>query len=249
MVKVTFKELEHEYYLDGDLAVSCTQFVDSFFESFDVSRMSKLVAKRRRLSGELNSKGKPITARDVKKEWKLSGDIAIARGNLVHKEMEMVIDYSFDTSLLEVFHPCSLKGYSWFKTMFDTANVVTIAEGIVFNKELLLAGTIDARVVSNNKTYLIDWKTNSGSLEKSYGYLKHPLIKSFKLPNNKLTRYYLQLSVYKRLLELNNVDVHTCYIVHLGDDSFKFYEVPDYSAIVDVMFLYRKEFLGGYLNE
>lgn len=242
MVEVTFNSEEHKYFLDGVEAVSVTSFISTFFPTFDTKTMSKRVAKKRRKQGELNSKGKPVTAWDVRKEWNEKSEIAIARGNLVHHEIENWLIGNIEECVYEVLHPATKHGLEWCNNNLNGYELLT--EEIVYNKEYLLAGTIDLMYkLPNGVISLADWKTNIGSLRDRYGYIKHPVLKEFKIPNSKLSKYYLQLNLYKRLLEMSGEKVDKLTIVKLGDDSYQCFEVPDMSEAVSAMLKYREDML------
>lgn len=245
---VKFDEKQHKYTRGTRDMTSVTKFISQFFPEFDVKKIARRVAKYRREKGELNDKGKPITANDVKREWK---QIA-STGSLVHKELE---DYATNSSELEsivdVFHKKSQCGVNFLKNeVFGSGEYMDLdPEVIVDSASLGLAGTIDLRVSYTNSNGerlvdLIDWKTND-KLEGSYGRIKKPPLDHFNISNSKLDKYYLQLNLYKRLLEMKGASINNMFIVHLKDDGYKKYEVPDMSSVVDGMLLWADILKGG----
>lgn len=241
--KVVFEEKEHKYTVGDVELTSVTKFISEFFPSFDVNGMSKRVAKSRREAGEKNSKGKPITAWDVRREWNHKKEVSIARGNLVHKELEDWLSGRLNPCVYPVLHDASKQGILWANLNLDKYDVY--CEEIIHNMEYRLAGTIDLLLHEplTDSFCLGDWKSNVGTLSKKYGYCKHPAIAKYKIPNGKIYKYYLQLNVYKRLLELSGEFVGKMTIIHLADNGFQAYDVPDWAEVVDAMLAYRKEML------
>lgn len=219
-----FKEDTHQYFVGEQELCSVTKFIHRFFPSFDEKRMSKLVAKRRREQGELNSKGKPLTARDVKKEWAHKREVASSSGSLTHLEIEEFINGKFDECLIPVFTPKARQGVKWFTKSPLASHVVSVEEKL-YDTELGLAGTIDLLCVNGNKVWLVDWKTSKKISKKGYGK------GVCGLPNANYYHYQLQLSTYAYMLERQGYEVQELLLVHLLDDSVVVYEM-DYNKDV-----------------
>lgn len=234
--EVKFIEESHQYFLGDKELQSVSKFYSSFFPTFDTKTISKRVAKSRRNKGEKNSKGKPITAWDVRREWEHKKNVAIAQGNLVHTELEMYINGEIDPAVYEVLHPKTKQGIKFLEE--HCVDLELTSEEMVGNEEYKLAGTIDIVARKDGVTYLFDWKSNEGELTKGFGNVT---IDNTKIKNDKISKYYLQLQTYKKLLELKGDKVEDCTIVHLRDDEYILHVVPDYSSVVDYMFSKRLE--------
>jgi len=238
--ELVFEEKAHKYFFNGEEQTSVTSWIGTFFPTFDTKGMSKRVAKRRRNDGEKNAKGKPITAWDVRREWNHKKEVSIARGNLVHNELEWWISKQLDPAVYPVLHDATKQGILW--SDLELTNHEVRCEEQVVAPELQLAGTIDLLYTDRDTliTHLADWKSNVGTLEKKYGNLQHPVLNKYKIPNSKLGKYFLQLNVYKRLIELAGFRCGKMTIVHVADNAFREYEVPDWKEIVDAMFEHRR---------
>lgn len=92
------------------------------------------------------------------------------------------------------------------------------------------------------KKILIDWKTNSKSLVKAYGFFKHPFT---NIQNTLLNKFSFQLAMYSLMEEdMTGVPVNEAYVAHLIDgeliphkidlDKFKplVKEMMEYYALV-----------------
>ena len=85
--------------------------------------------------------------------------------------------------------------------------------------------------IEKNETYmpqgtdkiLIDWKTNSKSLTKPYGFFKHPFT---KIQNTLLNKFSFQLAIYALMEEeMTGEPVNEAYVVHLIDGKVVPHEV------------------------
>lgn len=227
MEKLTFKEDTHQYFCGEQELTSVTKFIHGHFPTFDEKRMSKLVAKRRREKGELNKNGKPINARDVKKEWEFKRVKASTAGSLTHFEIEDYI-LNKDEVVVPVFTPKAQQAIKWlYKGEYADKEIET--ELKIFNTELGLAGTIDVSIKEDGKVTLIDWKTSRQITKKGYGKGTSTATKS--IPNANYYHYNLQLSTYAYMLERQGYEVQDLLLVHLLDDGVVVYEM-DYNKDV-----------------
>jgi len=201
MTNLHFDEKTHTYTVDGVQLESVTKWVSSFFPEFDLKGRSKRVAKFRREKGELNAKGKPITARDVQKEWKET----TKRGTAIHLELETFFkgdDPEIDLSPEAVAG--ILKATEHMDHFFST-NIMNInPEFRVWSSRFGLAGTID---------FPIFFDTEDG---KSFRILDWKCVKN--LTPDKIKKYELQLSTYAYILEYETLmKCEELYLIQLKD--------------------------------
>lgn len=92
-----------------------------------------------------------------------------------------------------------------------------IAEQMVYDKELGLAGTLDAVLVEEDlkKVSLLDWKTNKSIKIKGTKRKGNAISKA--LPDCNYSYYTLQLSLYAYMLERQGLEIDKLYLVHLGE--------------------------------
>lgn len=228
-----FDEKNHKYTYGERELTSVTTFIKKHFPEFDTKKISKLVAKARRNKGEKNNKGKPITAWDVRKEWKLSGEKASSAGSLTHYEIEEYIRGNIDDCVCDVFTPKAKQAIKWlYKSPLTNSSMV--AEKKIYDLELGLAGTIDLLCVREGSVTLVDWKTNKAISKKSKA--RGSDAKGFAgLPNANYYHYQLQLTLYAYLLERKGYKIDELLLVHLLDDGVVVYEMDYNKKIIEEM--------------
>ena len=116
-------------------------------------------------------------------------------------------------------------------------------EVIIYCKKLKLAGTIDFILVHKETgvLYLGDWKTNKKIDKKSYGGKKGIKEGTLDLDDCKLTRYAIQLTLYRYLLEENygaKVDLQA--LVHLSEEKAESIRCDYLRSNLDVMLNSRR---------
>lgn len=223
-----FDEEKHEYTYGEQVLTSVTTFVKKHFPVFDEKRMAKIIAKKRREAGEKNSKGKPITARDVKKEWAFKRDKSSSEGSLTHYEIEEFIKGHIDDGVVSVFTPKAQQAIKWFyKSPLADKDIAT--EEKIYDLELGLAGTIDLLCEADGCVWLVDWKTSKQITKRGYG-------KGVAgLPNANYYHYQLQLSTYAYILERKGFKIKDLLLVHLMDDRVAVYEMDYNREVVEEM--------------
>lgn len=226
---VTLEEKSHTYSNEeGKTYTSVTTFVKKHFPEFQLKEMSKRVAKRRRQDGEKNSKGKPITAWDVRKEWEEKRISSSSAGSLTHYEIEEYIKGNIDSCVVDVFTPKAKQAIKWFYKS-PLADKDIAPEVIIYDDELGLAGTIDLLCVDGENVVLADWKTSKKITKRGYG-------KGIaSLPNANYYHYQLQLSTYAYLLERQGKKIKNLLLVHLLDDDVVVYEMDYNREVVETM--------------
>lgn len=204
MTKLQFNKKKHVYtYGDREL-MSVTKWVSSFFPEFDAKMISKRVAFYRRTHGELNAKGKPITAFDVRREWKQATEY----GTKVHDQIEQHLKGK-DIDLL----PEATAGLEILKSYlfsFNEGTEYTIhPEMQIFSVDLGLAGTMDCPVfINGDKLAILDWKCVK------------------KMTPDKLKKYELQLSTYAYIMEYETLlNIKALILVQLVDGDAKVYDL------------------------
>lgn len=194
-----FKEKNHDYIENGIYYTPVSDVIKRFTPDFNSDKISKIVASNSNREQE-----------DVLAEWDLKRDIACDFGNSVHQATELWIRYETKP-----------KNYFLEKLIdkFPLDREQCFSEEIVYNDDLLVAGTIDIPYIASKGSdsslekvsALYDVKTNR-ELKKTHGKLLEPFD---DLPNNKLTKYRMQLSIYKMLYEKmhNNAKIDELYIL------------------------------------
>jgi len=226
--RLTFNTRQHKYTLrksDGTKKVlqSVTEYISKFFPPFEAKKTAKMCAYWR------TKKGDKTTMSDVLKEWKAVADL----GTDIHKQLEDYINIGNKVLLKD---ERAKKIYEFYRD--EIAKDINIGaectEVRLYNEHLGLAGTIDLMIVDDEGSItLVDWKTNRSDIEKSYkkntGIMKD-------LAGNSLSKYYIQLAMYRHMLEEKGHKVLDSYIIWCQPDREpKMYKVPDCQKIIKEM--------------
>lgn len=231
MKQIKFNKRAHSYKVGHKELESVTKFLSRFLEEFDADAIARLKAMITRKQG---IKGQGI--RYWKNKWKQTAE----DGSLVHWLIEQELigivpeDVAdFPLALRNKFSAAKNFMHDYFRTLGEPNPV---PEVIVYNENIGIAGTVDL-VVEKNKMVgghestarsfdIIDWKTNEKIATEGYkGKSCKPPIEH--LPDCAMTKYELQLSLYKYLLELSGYEIDKLILVNLRDDeTYIKYEVP-----------------------
>lgn len=244
--KVEYDIFNHVYSFEGIEYTSVTKLKSSFMKGFDKDSVATIVAAKEGISKE-----------DVIKRWeneRLNGvsthtELFLAC-NLLNQFCKDFDDYNraidnFRAMLSEYYSKTTFvyKIYAMFIEFVELL-ITRYGEQIRLHPEVILAshfyrvaGTADLIVevpnniaLSNSKLIVFDYKTDKSiTNEQTKESMKHPFN---HLPDNKLNGYKIQLSMYKRLLELNkNIVEDVVNLVHIKEKEGGFtYNVMDIKA-------------------
>ncbi len=213
---ISLESETHRYTLstDPDLEFeSVTTLVARFFEPFEsVKIASDLVANNEKYVGR--------TVEELIAEWDAKRD----HGTSVHGQIE---EYLRNETIAT--EPKALLALKWLGKYRMKSELKLFPEVIVYSKKLKIAGTVDLLVqdLLTGKYELLDWKTSKRIYTKSYAGKTGINSVTKDLLDCNFTRYSLQLSFYRYLLEKQHgLDVSGQYIVHLKDDACHGYVAP-----------------------
>ena len=241
--KLKFDIKTHTYTVGDTRLTSVTQFIKKFFNEFDTKKISKYVAKARRNKGEKGPKGKPITAWNVRKEWKNSAD----EGTHIHEQIEeYILGKGYNMKVQDV-HKKSMQGINYFtKEMERLSHAQPKTELRLYSETLGIAGTIDLSIIHEqwdeddcrNVVSLYDWKTNKQIRTTSYKKSPHPLMKNEV--DCSMTHYILQLSLYAYILETEyDMEIDELVIVHLTEGTATPYKVKYRKELIEEMLKWK----------
>ena len=194
-----------------------------------------------------------VSEKDIDKLWKYKNHHATYEGSTLHDYAE---NYLSNRIMPEPkVSPEGLKfeeieeTYEVMKQHFHNFYNDTVAKGklipvkselVIGDKDLMLCGMVDQLFWNERyQCYQIwDWKTNTKLRMKSdYGNkMKGPL---YMLDDCEFNTYSLQLSVYKKMIEMNtNIKLGESNIVWFNEENqnYKIIKCKDYSDHVDNMF-------------
>jgi len=251
---VRFSEKEHKYKINGEMCkYSVTSLIKNYSEEFDSEKIAKFVAIKQKRSVE-----------DVLKEWEYKKNYSCFKGTEFHKYVENFLDRKFtplddlgfhsfllnekvdDIDNRKIDHKNTMKDmitnflkfYEWYDSEFTFLK----SEFVVGDFESKISGTID-NLSFNKKTKklsILDYKTNKNIGKE--GYKGKKMLKEMShLHDCELTKYSLQLHIYKNIIEKNtSFEVDDLYIVWFPEN--KPYELIQTLSLEDeAKFILKKE--------
>jgi len=203
---IALDTIAHTYTRNGEVYTPVSRWMDRFVPPFEKDRIAEATAIRDGLE-----------AQDIIDKWDLKGDYSRHWGTALHGAIEYLIKYGelpdspFLKEIIEDFTPFLKDEYKY------------ISERMVYSDSERIAGTIDIiEVTKDHVVNLFDIKTTTNP-EKTFGRLLPPFD---DLPNSPLSKYRLQLSKYKQLIEeMAEVKVENLGAYVLQEDGWKLYEI------------------------
>ena len=187
---IEFEEDNHLYSNGKNPFTSVTTLISKYYPEFDAD---KVIAKMMNSPYWPQNKYHGKTSEEIKLEWDKKRDHSSKLGTLLHKNIE---DY-YNGEKVANFSP------EWFYFLeWDKANVHLTpfrSEWVIYDEELMVAGTIDMIFKHGDDYIMVDWK-RSAKINKQdrYNFFNHPLA---HLPGNNYFKYALQQNFYKFILE------------------------------------------------
>lgn len=230
-----FIESNHTYFYKGEaVSKSVTQFVDGFITPFE-----------REVWLEKKSSQLGVSVEELDKQWKTKADNSSQVGTQFHAFMEHYVSGKSYTPqfqgeqrdlLLERYNRLLSLGK---KFVDDTRSIlVPVKQEFIVGKDTTIAGQIDAIFYNkvSDKLELYDYKTNK-QISMFNAWKKKMLIPFVKFDECEYNTYSLQLSIYKYLLNLQNIDVDTINIVWFDDASNKYTIIrcADFSSMLSTL--------------
>lgn len=268
--KLNFNAKYHSYQVIGDTSkyTSVTKIVHSQFPVFNADDViSKMMKGKNWKPGH---KYWGMTPEQIKTLWTSGNTQKSNQGTSLHENIEMFmnqdlvdendtpIDYDHQT-LYECYleeldaGECADKGSSveWLHFLRFIKDHPTLTpyrtEWKVFHEELKLAGAIDMLYKNDDGTYSIyDWK-RCGEIKKENNFENGITPFTSHIPHSNFWHYSLQLSTYKRILELKyDVKIRDMFLVKLHPDSsdYELIQANDMSQEVNDIFNARKSQLS-----
>ena len=200
--RVSFDAEAHQYMIDGVISPrSVTGLLREYADAFDSTRavesMRASVGWEERRA-EFDALGVDADSDEaIKRHWRVSGEVARARGTLLHFHAEQAVNsrrveepHSPEFSqVLELLREFADKGWAPYR-----------AELNIFHCGLRCAGQPDLLCKdAAGRLVLVDWKRISKlHFENRYSSMQYPLQ---HLPNTSYWLYALQCNVYRMFLE------------------------------------------------
>lgn len=238
-----FFEDGHYYECKGKrVGISVTTFIHEFCNEFDTEGMAEKVANKENRSVE-----------EVLEEWKYKADFACTKGSTCHEYAQCIwnnkkwIPNWFDRSddyiqAVEKIKTQALKFYQDYESHLEHL----IDELPIGSEEFDIASCVDHLFYNKltGEVVLVDYKTNS----YMSGYNKKAYSKKMKVPLNHLNddalhHYYIQLSIYKYLIETYTpLKIGEMFIVYMSEniENYEIIDIPYLKEEVEIILELRK---------
>jgi hypothetical protein len=232
--KVKFYEKDHKYKINGELCkYSVTTLLKNYAEEFDSAGVAKNVAFKQ---------GRPVE--DILKEWNFKKEYACFKGTDFHKYVENFLNKKFVSLDMDGFHYMlfqegqesdaekkkeqyretmrfMVKNFLNFYKWYDESYYCIRSEFVVGDVDSKICGTID-NLSYNRKTKnlsIFDYKTNQSI--KTEGFNGKTMLNGLShLQDCELSKYSLQLHIYKKIVEKNSgYKVDDLYIVWFPENK------------------------------
>lgn len=237
-LKETFKDFkfypsDHHYECKGKrVGVSVTKFIEEYANEFNQQEIAEKVAIRDNKS-----------VQEVLNEWKYKNEFACAKGTACHEFAQSLWsgnEYNellFDRSIeyINAVNKIQCQAKHFKKDYQDTLEHL-FDELPIGSEEFNIASCVD-HLFYNKLTgglVLVDYKTNS--ILKGYNddiknrkYTKKMKIPLNKIEDDSLHHYFIQLSIYKFLIEkYTGLKVDEMFIVYFSEniDNYEVIEIP-----------------------
>lgn len=227
---IEFHEEEHFYTLDDyKFGISATSLIETYAQKFDSDSVSQMVANKR-----------GITQQEVLNEWKKENEFSCVKGSCIHLKAQslwMNTNYEIDYNKIDddinkerlkkeydIMSKQAINFYNDYKDMYDMIQ----DEFIVWSKEFDIAGSIDG-IMYNKYTQqccILDFKSNK-DLQFESKYHKKMKVPLHKLDDVNGQHYYIQLSIYKYLIEkYTDIKVDELFIVYFNVKANNYEIIP-----------------------
>jgi len=226
-----FEEDHHYEYKEQRVGMSVTRLIEEYTNEFNAEEVAEKVAIKENKS-----------IQEVLDEWKQKNEWACEKGSICHeyaqscwnKELQL-IDQKMHTqpqkqALIWIFNQAD-NFYNNYKDRLEHL----ADEFVVGSEEYDIASAIDHLFINKltGGLVLVDYKTNS-DIHKTERYAKNMKVPLTHLKDFTLNHYYIQLSIYKYLVEkYTNLKIEEMFIVYFSEN------IENYE-IIDVPYLYKE---------
>lgn len=238
-----FFDADHHYEYNGKrVGISVTSLIESYANEFNQQEIAEKVAIKENRDVE-----------DILTEWKYKNDFACEKGSTCHEyaqslwsgEKFMPLLFDKSNKYLSAVGQIQEQAIN-FKLDYQDKLEHLADEFVIGSEEYDIASAIDHLFINKltGGLVLVDYKTNS----YMSGYNKEAYSKKMKVPldnlnDDALHHYYIQLSIYKYLLETYaKVQVSEMFIVYMSEniENYKIIEIPYLKKEVEKILLGRK---------
>lgn len=222
-----FFEKGHYYEYKGKrVGISVTRFIEQYCNEFDAQAVAEKVAIKQNK-----------TVQEVLDEWDYKNKFACEKGSTCHEYAQSLwsgekwkvklFDYSEEYNQA-VFKICTQ--VLDFKEDYCNRLEHLADEFVVGSPEYDICSAIDHLFINKltGGLVLVDYKTNS-DIHKTERYAKDMKVPLQHLKDFTLNHYYIQLSIYKYLVEkYTNLKIEEMFIVYFSEniENYEIIEIP-----------------------
>ena len=247
---VSFEAGSHKYTINGEKDkkyTSVTTWNHSHFAHFDADAIiTKMMSSKTWEKSQYYGK----TREEIKAGWDKTRDEAANAGTKMHYDIEcyynrVSCDRKPDDNENKQLHNENISvEYKYFKDFLEVCSQLKPyrTEWMIYDEELLLAGSIDMVFENLDGTLMIyDWK-RSKEIKKSDSFMKYSHTDCIShIPDTNYWHYTLQLNTYKALLERKYGKRVTklclvCLHPNNKNKSFQIIPVPDIQEDIKKLF-------------
>lgn len=230
--KFKFFEEDHHYECNGKrVGISVTRLIEEYSNPFDQQAIAEKVALRDNKS-----------VSEVLEEWEYKNKFACAKGSYCHNFAQGIwsgekcewLDFNNDHKYYSACVKIQGQANNFYRDFKDKFIHIQ-DEQLVGSEEYDICSAIDHLFLDKDgNVWLIDYKTNSilkgyNDDEKNRRYTKKMLIPLQNIKDDALHHYYLQLSIYKYLIEkYTNIKIYKTMIVYMSEniENYELIETP-----------------------
>lgn len=226
-----FFEEDHHYEYKGErVGISVTRLIEDYCNEFNAEEVAERVALK---------EGKTI--QKVLDEWEYKNKFACVKGSTCHEHAQSIwsgkeyYEASFGNTDDEQIEFCEAvtkiqKQASNFYIDYADRLEHLADEFVIGSDEYDIASAIDHLFINKltGELVLVDYKTNS-DIHKNERYAKDMKVPLAHLKDFTLNHYYLQLSIYKFIVEkYTGLQVAEMFIVWFSEniDNYEIIEIP-----------------------
>lgn len=218
---------DHHYEFKGKrVGISATAFIEKYCNEFDSEKISKMVADK-----------KGVSQQEILAEWEYKNEFACKKGTNGHNfaqslwNEELYSEIPFDGS--EAFKMANKRVYEQAQNFYNDYcdRLEHLAdEFVIGSEEYDIASAIDHLFINKltGGLVLVDYKTNS-DIHKTERYAKQMKVPLSHLKDFTLNHYYIQLSIYKYLVEKYTIlKIEEMFIVYFSENikEYEIIEIP-----------------------
>ena len=235
---IDFTEEGHKYFVNGvdskELGYkSVTTVIGSYFDHFDGDLAVRMIQRSRKHQNDPEYRYYKMSPSEIKNCWK--------RVTMMGSRMHASIEYFLNELPIED-DSVEFKMFLQFMKTLPPEIKPFRTELLVVDEEYRIAGSIDA-LFRNEKTgcySLIDWKRSRNVTNKggTWGHVPLHMLKS-----NNFTKYAMQLSLYRNILERRyGLVFEAMYLIicHPTNNNFVKMDLPYLKDNVGAMLEFRK---------